>query len=153
MSAQACQTAAVVTQTCKRSEHTCLPIVRSVEAGLPNVGSITCNDVPIALIYHINLSLHTLLSVSCELVLNLTHAPSKVYLGHLLKLKCAHLPLNLRILSSISVPFTIPTVQVPNIALTHTKWITVHLVRVCKNIHIFSTVFIIRKYRRGGMRY
>jgi hypothetical protein len=27
-------------------------------------------------------------------------------MGHLLELKCAHSPLNLRILSSISVPFT-----------------------------------------------
>ncbi len=44
----------------------------------------------------------------------------------LLKQKCAHSSLNLRILSSTSVPFTLPTVQVPNLALTHTKWITVH---------------------------
>ncbi len=29
--------------------------------------------------------------------------------GHLLKLKCSHLPLNLRILSSASVPFTLTT--------------------------------------------
>jgi hypothetical protein len=43
---------------------------------------------------------------------------------HLLKLKCAHSPLNLRILSATSVPFTLTTVQVPNLELTHTKRIT-----------------------------
>jgi hypothetical protein len=37
--------------------------------------------------------------------------------GNLLTLKCAHSPLNLRILSSPSVPFTLTTVQVPNLAL------------------------------------
>ncbi len=43
-----------------------------------------------------------------------------------MKLKCAHSPLNLRLLSSTSVPFTLTTVQVPNLALTHTKRITVY---------------------------
>jgi hypothetical protein len=46
-------------------------------------------------------------------------------MGHLLKLKCAHSPLNLRILSPTNVPFTLTTLQVPNLALTHTKRITV----------------------------
>ncbi len=45
---------------------------------------------------------------------------------HLLKLKCAHSPLNLRILSSTSVPYTLKTVQVPNSELTHKKRITVY---------------------------
>ncbi len=67
----------------------------------------------------------TLLSVSCELVLNLALAPSSVWMGQMLKLKCAHSPLNPRVLSSTSVPFTLTTVQVPNLALTHTKQITV----------------------------
>ncbi len=49
--------------------------------------------------------------------------------GHLLKRKCSHSPLNLRILSSTSVPFTLTTVQVLNLALTHKKRITVHLTR------------------------
>jgi hypothetical protein len=44
-------------------------------------------------------------------------------MGHLLKLKYAHSPLNVRILSLTSVPFTLTTVQVPNLALTHTKQI------------------------------
>ncbi len=44
----------------------------------------------------------------------------------LLKLKCAHSPLNLRILYSSSVPFTLSTVQVPTLALTHKKRITVY---------------------------
>ncbi len=39
--------------------------------------------------------------------------------------KCAHSPLNLRIFSSISVTFTLTTVQVPNLVLTHMKRITV----------------------------
>ncbi len=42
------------------------------------------------------------------------------------KIKCAHSPLNLRILSSTSVPFTLTTVQVPNLSLTHKKRITVY---------------------------
>ncbi len=46
-------------------------------------------------------------------------------MGHLLNLKCVHSPLNLRILSSTSVPFTLTTVQVPNLALPQTKRITV----------------------------
>jgi hypothetical protein len=45
-------------------------------------------------------------------------------MGHLLTLKCAHSPLNPRILSSTSVPYTLTTVQVPNLAQTHTKRIT-----------------------------
>jgi hypothetical protein len=46
-------------------------------------------------------------------------------MGHLLKINCAHSPLNLRILSLTCVPFTLTTVQMPNIALTHKKQITV----------------------------
>ncbi len=66
-----------------------------------------------------------LLSVTYELVLNLALAPSRVWMEHLLQLKCAHTPLNQRILSSTSVPFTLTTLQVPNLALTHTKRFTV----------------------------
>jgi hypothetical protein len=47
-------------------------------------------------------------------------------MGHLLKLKREHSPLNLRILSSTCVPFTLTTLQVLNLALTHKKRITVH---------------------------
>jgi hypothetical protein len=47
-------------------------------------------------------------------------------MGHLLKLKCAYSLLNLRILSSTSLPFTLTTVQVPNIALTHTCTVATH---------------------------
>ncbi len=47
--------------------------------------------------------------------------------GTLVSLKCAHSPWNQRILSSTSVPFTVTTVQVPNLALTHTKRLTVPL--------------------------
>jgi hypothetical protein len=48
-------------------------------------------------------------------------------MGHLVKRKCPHSPLNLRILSSTSVPFTLTTVQVLNLALTHKKRITVYI--------------------------
>ncbi len=41
--------------------------------------------------------------------------------GTLLKLKCAHSPLSVRIISSTSVPFTLMNVQVPNLALVETK--------------------------------
>ncbi len=61
--------------------------------------------------------LYALLSVLCELVLNLALAPSWVKMDLLLKLKCAHSPLYLRILSSTSVLFTLMTVQVLNLAL------------------------------------
>ncbi len=37
----------------------------------------------------------------------------------------AHSPLNLRILSSTSVPFTLTMMQMPNLALPHTKRIAV----------------------------
>jgi hypothetical protein len=45
-------------------------------------------------------------------------------MGHLLQLKCAHSPLNVRILASTSVPFTLTTVQVQKLAITHTKQCT-----------------------------
>jgi hypothetical protein len=46
-------------------------------------------------------------------------------MGHLLKIKCVDSRVNVNILASTSVPFTLSTAQVPNLALTHTKWITV----------------------------
>ncbi len=46
-------------------------------------------------------------------------------MGHLLKIKCVDSMVNVHILDSTSIPFTLMTVQVPNIALTHTKLITV----------------------------
>jgi hypothetical protein len=53
-------------------------------------------------------------------------------MGHLFKLKPAHSPSIKRILSSISVSFTLTTVQVPNLALGETKWITVFLATAFK---------------------
>jgi hypothetical protein len=47
-------------------------------------------------------------------------------MGHLLKIKCIDSRENVHILASTSVPFTLTTVQVPNLALTLTKWITVY---------------------------
>ncbi len=58
---------------------------------------------------------------SCELVLNLALELSWMWKRHLLKLECTHLPLNLPILSSTNLPFTLTTVQVLNLALTDTK--------------------------------
>jgi hypothetical protein len=46
-------------------------------------------------------------------------------MGHLLKKKCVDSRVNVHILASTSVPYTLSTVQVPNLALTHTKRITV----------------------------
>ncbi len=48
-------------------------------------------------------------------------------MGHSLKIKCVDSRVNVHILASASVPFTLTTVQVPNLALTHTKRITVYL--------------------------
>jgi hypothetical protein len=59
-------------------------------------------------------------------------------MGHLLKLKCAHSPLNPRTLSSTSVPFTLTTVQVPNVALTLANRITVHMYRERKQLLVIS---------------
>ncbi len=46
--------------------------------------------------------------------------------------------MNVHNLASTSVPFTLTTVQVPNLAPTHKKWITVrpaaHLLYVCREI-------------------
>ncbi len=46
-------------------------------------------------------------------------------MGHLLKIKCVGSRVNVHSLASTSVPFTLTTVQVPNLELTHTKRITV----------------------------
>jgi hypothetical protein len=44
-----------------------------------------------------------------------------------LKIKCVDSRVNVQILTSASVTFTLTTVQVPILALTHTKRITVYL--------------------------
>jgi hypothetical protein len=46
-------------------------------------------------------------------------------MGHLLKIRCVDSRAKVHILASTSVPFTLTMVQVPNLALTHTKRITV----------------------------
>ncbi len=58
---------------------------------------------------------------------------------HLLKIKCVDSRVNVQILSSKSVQFTLTTVQVPNLALTHTKRITVYLQHYsCLNYRVHS---------------
>jgi hypothetical protein len=60
-----------------------------------------------------------------------------------LKIKCVDSRVNVNIFASTSVPFILTTVQVPNIAPTHKKWITVQEVtddrrRVlegCRRVH------------------
>jgi hypothetical protein len=47
-------------------------------------------------------------------------------MGHLLKIKCVESRVNVHILASASVTFTLTTVQVPILALTHMKRITAH---------------------------
>jgi hypothetical protein len=44
-----------------------------------------------------------------------------------LKIKCVDSRVNVNILASTSVPFILTTVHVPNLALTHKKWITVYV--------------------------
>jgi hypothetical protein len=47
-------------------------------------------------------------------------------MGHLLKIKYKHIQVaQVYIVASISVPFRPTTVQMPNVALIETKWITV----------------------------
>jgi hypothetical protein len=46
-------------------------------------------------------------------------------MGHSLKKKCVDSRVNVNIFASTSVPSILTTVQVPNLALTHKKWITV----------------------------
>jgi hypothetical protein len=48
-----------------------------------------------------------------------------MYMAHLLKIKCVDSRVNVHILASANVTFTFTTVQVPILALTHTKRITV----------------------------
>jgi hypothetical protein len=69
----------------------------------------------------------TLLSVSSQLVLNWHLHRLECIMGHLLKTKCVDSRVNVIILASTSVPFTLTTVQGPNLALTHTKRITEYL--------------------------
>jgi hypothetical protein len=46
-------------------------------------------------------------------------------MGHLLQIKCVDSRVNVHNVASTSVSFTPTTVQVLNLALTLTKWITV----------------------------
>ncbi len=46
-------------------------------------------------------------------------------MGHKLNIKCVDSRVNVNIVASTSVPFTLTTVQVPNLALTLTRRITV----------------------------
>ena len=48
-------------------------------------------------------------------------------MGHKLKKKCVDSRVNAHDLASTGVPFTLTTVQVPNLAITHTKRITVRV--------------------------
>ena len=43
-----------------------------------------------------------------------------------MKIKCVDSRVNVHIIAATSVPLTLSTEQVPNLALTHTKRITVH---------------------------
>jgi hypothetical protein len=64
-------------------------------------------------------------------------------MGHFLKLKCAHSPLNLRISSSTRVPFTLMTVQVPNLALSYTKRIAVYDAKI--DIKFYTSLMVIKE--------
>ncbi len=43
-----------------------------------------------------------------------------------MKIKCVDSRVNVHILASTSVPVILTTAQVPNLPLTHKKWITVY---------------------------
>jgi hypothetical protein len=60
-------------------------------------------------------------------------------MGHVFKIKFLDSRVNVHILASKSVPFTLTTVQVPNLALTHTKRITVYHQEIY-HIHLQATV-------------
>jgi hypothetical protein len=51
-------------------------------------------------------------------------------MGHLLEIKSVDSRVTVDILAATNVPFTLSTVQVPNLALTHKKRITVHLSKI-----------------------
>jgi hypothetical protein len=54
-------------------------------------------------------------------------------MGHSLKIKCIDSRVNVHTLASKSVPFTLTTVQVPNLSLTHKKRITVCMLTLKPN--------------------
>jgi hypothetical protein len=51
-------------------------------------------------------------------------------MGHVLKIKCVDSRVNVHILALKSVPFTLTTVEVPNLALTHETDYSVPLLTV-----------------------
>jgi len=63
-------------------------------------------------------------------------------MGHLLKIKCVDSRVNVHILASTSVPFTLTTVQLPNLALTHTKRITVYGFKRAQENNLFLNEYI-----------
>jgi hypothetical protein len=69
-------------------------------------------------------------------------------MGHLLKLNCAHSPMNVRILSS-TIPFSLTMVQLPNLALSHKKRIIVYKEQSLheKLLHDPNHKVLIRIYR------
>jgi hypothetical protein len=63
-------------------------------------------------------------------------------MGHLMKIKCVDSRMNVHILASTSVPFTLTTVQVPNLSLTHTKLTTVCNGRAVLPTMTYCTAFL-----------
>ncbi len=53
-------------------------------------------------------------------------------MGHLLKIKSVDSRMKMHILAAKNVPFKLSTVQVPNLALTHKKRITVYIIPVLR---------------------
>jgi hypothetical protein len=62
---------------------------------------------------------------------------------HLLKRKCVDSRVNVLILASTSVPFTLTMVQVPDLALSHKKRITVQGAKVGKHIDHNCTLHVL----------
>jgi hypothetical protein len=63
--------------------------------------------------------------------------------GTLVEDKMRIFRMNMHILASTSVPFTLTTVQVTNLALTHAKQITVYMWILCAGYCNIGTVFVL----------
>ncbi len=67
-------------------------------------------------------------------------------MGHLLKIKCVDSRVNVHIVASTIVPFTLTAVQVPNLALTHTKGITVYVTYLRKSTIDHNATIVLNNF-------
>jgi hypothetical protein len=74
-------------------------------------------------------------------------------MGHLLKIKRVESRVNVHILASASVTFTLTTVQVPILALTHTKRITVRRAMHVRNTSLSPNVLYVQQANTQNIQY